>query len=246
MQSEEQKSDLFGVFEKYFDGWKSLDYVAGWFMKAAEYGTKTNTVAAFVSTNSICQGQQVPLIWPLIFGTGHEITFAHTSFKWANLASYNAGVTVTIIAISMQVNRIKRLFQSDDGGLVVSKEVDKINAYLVPGESIYVKSSSNPQNGLPTMDYGSKPADGGGLVLSLDQKRQLGLSPEIAHIVMPYIGSEEFIEGKQRYCLWIDESNLSEAIQSKPVKSRIDSVKSFREKSKRSLQRKLPSDHIHS
>jgi len=99
-QSKEQKADLEGIFENLTNTWKSLDYVAGWFMKAAEYGRYTNAASAFVSTNSICQGRQVGTLWPLIFNTGHSINFAHTNFKWANLASYNAGVTVSIVGIS--------------------------------------------------------------------------------------------------------------------------------------------------
>ena len=98
-QSKEQKDELKRIFESRTSSWKSLDYVAGWFMKAADYGMHTSAVAAFVSTNSICQGQQVPILWPIVFNTEHEIVFAHTSFKWANLASKNAGVTVAIVAI---------------------------------------------------------------------------------------------------------------------------------------------------
>ena len=108
-QSAEQKSDLKAIFEGRTRQWKSLDYVAGWFMKAADYGTCTNASSAFVSTNSICQGQQVPILWPLIFRTGHEIHFAHTSFKWANLASHNAGVTVAIVGLSNHPGRTRRL-----------------------------------------------------------------------------------------------------------------------------------------
>ena len=103
-QSAEQKSDLKAVFAGRAKGWKSLDYVAGWFMQAADYGTRTNAVAAFVSTNSICQGQQVPILWPLIVANrGMQIAFLRISrrpFKWANLASHNAGVTVVIVGIS--------------------------------------------------------------------------------------------------------------------------------------------------
>jgi len=99
-QTTEQKEDLQRIFEGRTKSWKSLDYVAGWFMKAADFGMHTKSVAAFVSTNSICQGQQVPILWPLIFQTKHEIAFAHASIKWANLASYNAGVTVVIVGIS--------------------------------------------------------------------------------------------------------------------------------------------------
>ena len=108
-QSDEQKAELNAIFDGRTTSWKSLDYVAGWFMKAADFGTKTNTVSAFVSTNSICQGQQVPILWPLIFDTGHEISFAHTSFKWANLASHNAGVTVVIVGISNHATSARRL-----------------------------------------------------------------------------------------------------------------------------------------
>src|SRR6266446_3259784 len=100
------------VFEGRLKGWKSLDYVAGWFIKAADYGVQTKAAAAFVSTNSICQGEQVPLLWPLIFETGHEIAFAHTSFKWANLASRNAGVIVIIVGISTSAGKLRRLFSS--------------------------------------------------------------------------------------------------------------------------------------
>ncbi|HQS65446.1 MAG TPA: lactate dehydrogenase, partial [Acidovorax defluvii] len=109
-QSAEQKDDLKAIFDHRSKNWKSLDYVAGWFMKAADYGTHTPTAAAFVSTNSICQGQQVPILWPLIFANRNEIAFAHTSFKWANLASYNAGVTVVIVGIASNLNRSRRLF----------------------------------------------------------------------------------------------------------------------------------------
>ncbi|MCG7044487.1 DNA methyltransferase, partial [Pseudomonas aeruginosa] len=113
-QNDEQKSDLEAVFGKRAKNWKSLDYVAGWFMKAADYGVHTQSTAAFVSTNSICQGAQVPILWPLVFDSGHQIAFAHTSFKWANLASHNAGVTVAIVAISNHAPKLRRLFSIAD------------------------------------------------------------------------------------------------------------------------------------
>src|SRR5699024_11604540 len=106
------------------------------FMKAADYGTKTNTATALVSTNSICQGQQVPILWPLIFDTGHEINFAHTSFKWANLASYNAGVTVIIVGVSRNAGSVRQLYSEangQDGARVEVKEADNINAYWGDG-----------------------------------------------------------------------------------------------------------------
>lgn len=233
LQSDEQKSDLRGIFENYTDGWKSLDYVAGWFMKAAEYGTRSDAAAAFVCTNSICQGQQVPILWPLIFRTGHEIAFAHTSFKWANLASHNAGVTVAIVGISNHANNTKQLFSMSDDGLVVLKEVEKINAYLVPAENVYVTGRPNPINGLHPMDYGSKPADGGGLILSVEQKRQIELPSDLLGIVVPYVGSDDFIDGKQRYCLWINAQQLGRVMQIPSLAARIAAVREFREKSKK-------------
>jgi hypothetical protein len=100
-------------------------------MKAADFGMHTPTVSAFVSTNSICQGQLVPLLWPMIFETGHEITFAHTSFKWANLAAHNAGVTVAIVAISNHAESTRTLFSLTDEGETISKKVANINAGIV-------------------------------------------------------------------------------------------------------------------
>lgn len=233
LQSDEQKSDLKAIFETRTKSWKTLDYVSGWFMKAAVYGTHTNAASAFVSTNSICQGQQVPTLWPLIFESGHEIAFAHTSFKWANLASYNAGVTVVIIGISDHVGRTRRLLSIAEDGQLIAKEVDRINAYLVPADDVYVISSSKPLNGLHPMDYGSKPADGGNLVLSLDDRRQLELPPDFEGLVLPYIGSTEFIDGKRRYCLWINQENLADACSVPSISSRIDEVRSFRQRSKK-------------
>ncbi|MGC9261880.1 MAG: DNA methyltransferase, partial [Phycisphaerae bacterium] len=123
-QSAEQKDDLRTIFDRRCKSWKSLDYVAGWFMKAADYGARTPSTAAFVSTNSICQGQQVPILWPLIFESGQQIAFAHTSFKWANLASHNAGVTVAIVGISAQRGKTKRLFSVADDGRTIEKQTD--------------------------------------------------------------------------------------------------------------------------
>ncbi len=117
-QSKEQKADLGAIFTGRTKSWKSLDYVAGWFMKAADYGTVSTAASAFVSTNSICQGQQVPILWPMIFNTGAEISFAHTSFKWRNLAAHNAGVTVAIVGISQQAAAVRRLFVTDGDGKV--------------------------------------------------------------------------------------------------------------------------------
>jgi hypothetical protein len=228
-QSKEQKEDLGRIFDGRTKSWKSLDYVAGWFMKAADYGLHTPTVSAFVSTNSICQGQQVPILWPLIFETGHEIAFAHTSFKWANLASHNAGVTVAIVAISNHAGQGRKLYTLDSEGETVLKEGDNINAYLVSAPNVVVQKSSKPLTGVAEMSFGNKPVDGGNLLMSSDEVAALNLTPDQhKRFIRRIYGSAEFIRGLERYCLWVEDQHLEEAMQIAPVKARIEGVRKMR------------------
>jgi hypothetical protein len=229
-QSDQQKADLKAIFGNRTKTWKSLDYVAGWFMKAADYGTHTNAVAAFVSTNSICQGQQVPILWPLVFNTGHTIAFAHTSFKWANLASHNAGVTVVIVGISKQAGANRKLFSiAEDGGNLL-KDTENINAYLVAGPDITLHKSSDPITSVTPMDRGDSAIDGGGLLLTADEANQIKKESWVAFnkFVRSYIGSEELINGKLRYCLWINDDEILEAKKTKFIADRISAVVSMR------------------
>lgn len=232
-QSAEQKDDLRAIFDHRCKSWKSLDYVAGWFMKAADYGMKTpNCVAGFVSTNSICQGQQVPILWPQIFDCGHEITFAHTSFKWANLASHNAGVTVAIIAISSTPTKARRLYSTAEDGGVVLKEVGHINAYLIAGPNVVIDKKTKAPTGQAEMLRGNMPYDGGNLLLTMEEVRSLGLTAEQKnHFIRRIHGSAELIKGLQRYCLWIEDDKLDQAMNIGSIKARIDGVRSMREKS---------------
>ena len=229
-QSFEQKDDLKAIFNHRTTSWKSLDYVAGWFMKAADYGTHTPTVSAFVSTNSVCQGQQVPILWPLIFKTGHEIAFAHTSFKWANLASHNAGVTVAIVALSNHVGKNRPLYSPAVGDTTTVKEAEFINAYLVAGNNVVVEKSSKPlHKELAEMSFGNKPVDGGHLLLTIDEVRALGLTSEQrARFIRRIYGSAEFIRGLQRFCLWIEDAHLDEAMAIAPMRQRIEGVRAMR------------------
>ncbi|MFZ5617651.1 MAG: class I SAM-dependent DNA methyltransferase [Pseudomonadota bacterium] len=228
-QSAEQKEDLQQIFEGRTKSWKSLDYVAGWFMKAADYGTQTNTVAAFVATNSICQGQQVPILWPLILQTGHEIAFAHTSFKWANLASHNAGVTVAIIGISDHAGKLRRLFSIGENGTTIEKQTDNINAYLAAGRNIIVNKESLPIAAIPKMIFGNKVVDGGHLRMNHDDLDRLGISSETKQkIIRRIYGSADFIRGEIVYCLWIEDENLPEAVSYPAVSDRIDAVRALR------------------
>ncbi|WP_127075810.1 class I SAM-dependent DNA methyltransferase [Rhodomicrobium lacus] len=224
-QTNEQKSDLKAIFEGRTTNWKSLDYVAGWFMKAADYGTKTNAVASFVSTNSICQGRQVETLWSLIFETGHEIAFAHTSFKWANLASHSAGVTVVIVGISNHTGRTRLLFSdTGDNGTTV-KDVENINAYLVPGPNVIVGPLSRPINGLSDMSFGNMPNDGGHLLLDADEAataiKNHAVPPKY---VRPFIGSQEFVRGIERRCIWVADNEYEAASGNAWLKERFEGV----------------------
>jgi hypothetical protein len=228
-QNADQKAELERVFGHRTNSWKSLDYVAGWFMKAADYGSRTNASAAFVSTNSICQGQQVPILWPLIFEAGHEIIFAHTSFKWTNLASNKAGVTVVIVGISDRAGKTRRLFVQEEHNASVVREVENINAYLVPGPNVTVEKAMRPAGGLSQMDFGNKPVDGGKLLLDADEVCALNLSGRLRdELIHPILGSAEFIHGISRYCIWITEMRLAEAENIQTIGGRIKAVRQAR------------------
>lgn len=229
-EEESRKSDLKTIFAHRTSTWKSLDYVAGWFMKAADYGMQTKAASAFVSTNSVCQGQQVPTLWPLIYNTGHHIFFAQTSFKWANLATNNAGVTVVIVGISNQVSKNRRLFTIGEDGEIIEKKVDNINSYLSPGKNIELSKSASPLTQVSPMDRGDSAIDGGALILDIDESNQLKLEDPRAHalFVRPYIGSEELINGKSRFCLWITDDNKKLTEETNFIKERLERVKSMR------------------
>lgn len=229
-QSAEQKADLEQIFGKRTKSWKSLDYVAGWFMKAADYGQKTGSSSAFVSTNSICQGQQVPILWPLIFGLNYEISFAHTSFKWANLAAHNAGVTVAIIGITPVSEHPKILFSNGADGKTIRQESGHINAYLVPGKNVVVEKQGKPLSAeLGEMNFGNKPVDGGNLLLDEGELADLKLDDsQKSKFIRRIVGSAEFIRGIQRYCLWIDDKDAHEALTIPAIAQRVEAVKKMR------------------
>ncbi len=228
-QRDEQKADLRLLFENRIRNWKSLDYVAGWFIKAVDYCVKTSSVAAFVSTNSICQGLQVPVLWPAIFASGCQIEFANTSFRWANLASHNAGVTVAIIGISMQPRSPRRLFSLSDSGDVVERQCVHINAYLAAGESVIVDKSSQPISTRSEMTFGNTPIDGGHLLLSRSERDALQLTrTQQDRFIRRILGSAELIRGLERYCLWIEDQHLPEAQGIEPIARRIAAVRGLR------------------
>lgn len=229
-QSAEQKADLGALFDGRVKNWKSLDYVAGWFLKAADYGTRTPSSAAFVATNSICQGQHVSTLWPGIFATGNAITFAHTSFKWANLASHNAGVTVVIVGISTKPSPMRRLYSILGGSNEVEcKQVSNINAYLVAAPNVEVQPSAAPKNGLSPMQFGNHPYYGASLIFSTSEAQLMrAADPRIARFIRPLYGSQEFISAVPRACLWIDDDVADEAAAIPLIAERMAAVASAR------------------
>jgi hypothetical protein len=237
-QTAEHKADLEAVFGLYIKNWKSLDYVAAWLMKAANYIGDVQAAAAFVATNSICQGQQVAILWPLVFGRGMEIHFAHTSFKWQNLASHNAGVTVVIVGLSREPKMVRRLYSLSENGETISKQVEMINAYLVAGKNVVVSPSDVVLGGMAEMENGNKPVDGGHLLLDVDDARGLEIdSNQRRNFVKPFVGSHEAINGVVRYCLWISDE-MRELAESVPaLAARIEAVKEDRLKSTKKLTR---------
>ena len=228
-RSEEQKDDLEALLCKRISNWKSLDYVAGWFVKASDYGQNVDSVSAFVSTNSICQGEQVSMLWPYVISTGRKITFAFRSFKWSNLASHNAGVTVVIIGISDRPVSPRRLFELDQDGQTIVRFASNINSYLIDGPEIIVHPKKTPLGIEAAITDGSGALDGGNLILeTLDRELLLTANPDSRRFIKRYLGSNELIHGKQRYCLWIDDESLADAQSIPRIANRISKVYQFR------------------
>ena len=237
-QTKDQKADLATVFEPYGISSKQIDYVGGWIMKAAAYAKRSPAESAFVSTNSLCQGRLVPILWPKIFETGASIRFAHTSFKWANLATYNAGVTVVIVGLSGSNPKNRYLFDVDrDRGTTV-RVANYITPYLTIGENIVVKSRQKSIAGLADMSFGNMPLDGGNLFVNSEEIKS-GIPEDAQTLVRPVVGSHDFINGSRRYCLWIRNPDLPVAESVPFIADRIENNRRGRLKSPDSGARKL-------
>jgi len=228
-QNSEEKDDLLQVFSKYTKRSGTLDYVCGWFFKAALYAKNTQADFAFVSTNSICQGGHVPVLWPLIFDLGLHIKFAYQSFKWRNLASHNAGVSVAIVGCSSNRTGKKRLFQLHAPDEHHELTTDQISPYLIPGVSTIVEPQSKSLCGLAFMSLGNAPYDGGHLILEQSEISMLGLDNK-QHIkfIRPLLGSSEIIDRNPRLCIWIEDADFEEAEKIPEIKRRIEAVRTMR------------------
>ncbi|WP_355505470.1 DNA methyltransferase [Xanthomonas cannabis] len=235
-QDDQQKADMEALFGSVTDSFKSLDYVSGWFYKFSLYARATQASCAFVSTSSITQGEQVARLWPLLLAEGLRIRFAYTPFKWRNLAAKNAGVTVIIIGLSERDASYPLLFQSDDTDTITKREVANINAYLIPFRDIYVPALSKPLCPIGEIINGSKPADGGHLLMKADGARALvQAEPKTARYVRQFVGANDTIQGNLRYCLWITPEEAEQAMALAPIKARTDHVVEMRKKSGKAL-----------
>jgi hypothetical protein len=226
-QNKEMKADYPFVFGKRPYS-KDLDYIALWFVKGADYIEGTRAELAFVTTNSVSQGEHVGLMFPMIFAKGIEIGYAYTSFKWENNAKRNAGVTVAVINFRVARSSTKYIFTD---GLQV--EARNVNGYLADAPSVFVYRRTKALSpSLPRMVLGSMPKDGGHLVLEPGERVEvLREAPQAEKFIRRYVGSAEFINDIERYCFWITDRELGEAQALAPVARRLDAVARWRSES---------------
>ncbi|MDB2663071.1 N-6 DNA methylase [Paracoccaceae bacterium] len=223
MQNAFQKKEIADIFRGHTKSYKNLDYVACWFLLASQYLTKLDK-AAFVSTNSIHQGEQVGYLWAALDKFNVSIAFAIKNFRWSNNAAAKAAVICSIIGISKNPNRIKSLYA--DGKVY---QVKSIGPYLTPGNTSYVEKRSKPLSNIPPMVKGNMPSDGGGLILSKEDVLKItGINPEAAKFIYKYIGSQEAISGNYRNCLWINDDEYDEAKLIESLNERFNIVTKFR------------------
>lgn len=233
MQDEHQKTDVKKVLG-HLQNYNNLDYIACWFLKASEYIIKSTAQFAFVSTNSISQGAQVAIIYPPILDS-LEIGFAHQSFKWTNNAKGNAGVTCVIIGIRNK-SKISKFIYKDS----IKKEVNNISPYLSPTDTFYINERRTPLSNIPSICFGSMANDGGHLFFDkFDYEDITSSYPEAKFLVRKIVGSKEFINGIDRFCIWIDEKNIDFARSIPLILKKLELVRNHRTASDRKATQKL-------
>lgn len=235
----EQKKDMIAVFEN-LKGVGNLDYVCAWYKKSAEYIKGCPIKCAFVSTNSISQGEQPELLWKSLMQKNDiTINFAYRTFKWESDSFNKATVHCVIIGFSnsLGASKLKKLFYSEKN----VKIVDNINAYLLSAPNVFVESRKKPLCNVSEMVFGSMPNDGGFLSnYSPEEMNEITKKyPQSSVLFKKFLGADEYIKGKERYCLWLDKANPSIIKNTPPVMDAIKSVKEMREASSRESTRKL-------
>lgn len=223
-QTKLQKQDIAFVLNK-LSGKNSLDYISCWFYKASEYIKDSKSEFAFVSTNSICQGQQVAFLWPSIFEVKNDIKFAYKAFYWSNNAKNKAVVAVIIVGIKASTKKTKKVIYSDGHQV----EVENISPYLTGGSNLVIEKRQLSISSLPSLVFGNQSVDGGNLILSDEEKRNLlSNHPDAKKYIRRFYGWNDLSKGIPRWCLWIKESDLKEAKSFAEIDERIDRVLEFR------------------
>jgi hypothetical protein len=239
-QSNEQREDMKSVFSG-VAGNGVLDYVSAWYLKAAKFANNSEIRIGFVSTNSISQGEQTGILWGEILKLGFTIDFAHKTFNWKNEARGNAAVHVVIIGFSLIDGSKKPLWSYDDiNGEPIQQIVKNINPYLVEGPNVVIKKRREPICRVPKISFGNMPNDGGNFLLSAEERNEILKSePELSLVIKPFLGAQEFINGKTKYCIWLKDVNPSIVKQSKILSNRVEKVKSLRSNSSRKATQDL-------
>ncbi|QIK95556.1 class I SAM-dependent DNA methyltransferase [Sphingomonas sp. HDW15A] len=223
-QDVSHKADIRSLFQGKTKSYKDLDYVACWFLKGAEFCSSGATGLAFVSTNSIAQGEQVSMLWPALQRYGVEIGFAYEPFKWTNNASKKAGVICVIISLRRSCLAPKKIF-----GAAASRTVSNINAYLKDAPNVLIAKRSRPISSLPTATKGNAATDNGNLILDDLSRSQLTAAGVPDTFIKPYKGSSEFIRGLQRWCLWIEDHQIDVALKYPEIRQRLENIRAFRQ-----------------
>jgi hypothetical protein len=237
-----QKTEVRRIFDT-VRGSGELDYVTCWYKKAACYIKKTKIECAFVSTNSICQGLQVPILWPLLMNNyGIKINFAHQTFKWSNEARGKAAVCCVIIGFSLVDRKDKKLFLYETiTGKPVENSVNQINAYLIDAPMIFIERRNTPLCEAPEMNFGNMPADGGEFLFTGKEKAAfIALEPKAAPYFKRFISAREFINNGERWCLWLADIEPAKLKSLKQVYKRVSNVRKIREQSARPELAKFP------
>jgi type I restriction-modification system DNA methylase subunit len=240
-QDDQQKADMQEIFAG-VKGAGVLDYVAAWYVKAAQFIQDTNIHIAFVSTSSISQGEQVGILWQELYSKYKiKIHFAHRTFSWSNEAKANAAVHCVIIGFGLYDIENKRIFDYIDiKGEPSEKKVKNINPYLVEGSDLVILSRKTPISNVPNINFGSMPNDGGHLIMTESEKEEfLKNEPEAEKWIRPYTGGHEFINGYSRYCFWLVDIQPQDLKRFKDIAQRVEEVKRVRSQSNREATRKL-------
>ena len=236
LMSESQKNDVLSVFGN-MKNVGNLDYVSCWYKKAAALLQGTNTHAALVSTNSITQGEQVAILWKALAKMGIRIDFAYRTFRWDSEAEIKAHVHCVIVGFSCSESvKEKTIYLNDSQSIAASN----INGYLIDSPDVFVESRKVPLSQVPEMLFGSMPNDGGNFILSEEEVAVMKSKyPESEKFIKKFLGAEEFINNKKRYCLWLVNASPAEMRKIPPIMERVANVQKLRSESKRAATQKL-------